>query len=92
MECPFLENILLPVANVTNSTNTLREQPFLGGRVSISGTSKTGKGSGSNPFGIPSGAKEGDGDLTALLAEAGGRLRWSTGIMLLVGAAVVILL
>lgn len=91
VECPFLENILLPPEEIRLGTDTLPAQPFLGGGVSISfsGTG-AGMGSGSGEGGSSgSGGKDGDGDgdLTALLAEGSGRVRWSTSMMLLVGAA-----
>ncbi|RWQ91960.1 hypothetical protein C8Q69DRAFT_448043 [Paecilomyces variotii] len=99
VECPFLENILLPPEEIRAGTDTLPTQPFLGGGVSISfsgtgagmGSLGSGEGSssgeGGSSSGTGTGGKDGDGDLTALLAEGSGRVRWSTSMMVLVGAA-----
>lgn len=108
VECPFLENVLLPPEEIERGTDTLPAQPFLGGGVSISGTStgssgsgsgeSEGEGDGSSGSGAGSGGsggsggKEGDGDLTALLAEGSGRVTWNMCTMLLVAVVMCFML
>ncbi|GAD92046.1 conserved hypothetical protein [Paecilomyces variotii No. 5] len=70
VECPFLENVLLPPEEIERGTDALPAQPFLGGGVSISGTGtgpssgeSDGEGEGGGSYGTDAGSGRSGGGI-----------------------------